>query len=588
MPPLYIPLNNPDKEIRLLTSNYILTTHPLATAPPFAALSYVWGSPADTTPITINNNTISITKTLATALHNLRGTITIPLWADAICINQSSISERTHQVQIMHEIYSLASAVVVYLGSGTVHTDFAMQNMADARFRAGLRRSFFESTPSTEEVMVDVVLKHDLCKRPWWKRLWVRQEFILSSKDPVIACGDKFVRWSELMECFLSLPRSWDHPGLEGLWADCRREVTGSEDDVPGTNGIHLVSLDMIRENVRSSGGLNLFEAVRYVLRNSKATNSLDYVYGLLGILCEGERSRLLVHYEVERMELYRQVMGTLWTDHGDSVLRELLSVLEFSPENSDGRFPSWVPDFAAQPTRWWKDYWCLMGYSVLEGPKGAPRVRLEGQLLVLHGVILDRVAAAFATPESFDDIRELIPILRKVESAMCKGIQLPIPPDHPLRALSPLKMEEAVVQTLTRSVVEYDEPLLTGVDDEQVMTALLGRSELDSLEFEVPGSDIGPENRAFDRLARLLRAKFVGRQALVTESGFAGIGVRQIVEGDVVTFPFGGNAPLVLRPCGAEWAVVGGAYISGLMDPALVEGLVIAGQLQPVEFGIR
>ncbi|KAK0627324.1 hypothetical protein B0T14DRAFT_512422 [Immersiella caudata] len=76
---LYTPLNHPQKEIRLLTlappgasnPSHTLTIHPLAVAPPFTALSYVWGSPTNTNPITINNATIPITETLATALHNL-------------------------------------------------------------------------------------------------------------------------------------------------------------------------------------------------------------------------------------------------------------------------------------------------------------------------------------------------------------------------------------------------------------------------------------------------------------------------------------------------------------------------------------
>jgi hypothetical protein len=38
------------------------------------------------------------------------------VWADAICINQEDVIERNHQVQLMKEIYTKASKVVVWLG----------------------------------------------------------------------------------------------------------------------------------------------------------------------------------------------------------------------------------------------------------------------------------------------------------------------------------------------------------------------------------------------------------------------------------------------------------------------------------------
>jgi hypothetical protein len=37
-------------------------------------------------------------------------------WIDALCINQKSNKERGHQVQLMGDIYSRASKVVVWLG----------------------------------------------------------------------------------------------------------------------------------------------------------------------------------------------------------------------------------------------------------------------------------------------------------------------------------------------------------------------------------------------------------------------------------------------------------------------------------------
>jgi hypothetical protein len=40
------------------------------------------------------------------------------LWVDAICINQQDKVEKTAQVSRMHEIYSAASNVCIWLGVG--------------------------------------------------------------------------------------------------------------------------------------------------------------------------------------------------------------------------------------------------------------------------------------------------------------------------------------------------------------------------------------------------------------------------------------------------------------------------------------
>lgn len=86
----------------------------------YAALSYVWGSNKESTPIQVNNKTLEIGVNLRTALLNLREPENpITLWVDAICINQGdspeAIAERNEQVKIMGEIYRRASRTIIWL-----------------------------------------------------------------------------------------------------------------------------------------------------------------------------------------------------------------------------------------------------------------------------------------------------------------------------------------------------------------------------------------------------------------------------------------------------------------------------------------
>ncbi|KAI3579715.1 heterokaryon incompatibility, partial [Fusarium oxysporum f. sp. albedinis] len=66
-----------------------------------------------------DNTLLPITKSLAEALIYVLDDIDNSfLWIDQICINQSDIDERNHQVPIMGNIYRKAYRVFVWLGTG--------------------------------------------------------------------------------------------------------------------------------------------------------------------------------------------------------------------------------------------------------------------------------------------------------------------------------------------------------------------------------------------------------------------------------------------------------------------------------------
>ncbi|KAK4626759.1 hypothetical protein CLAFUW4_03941 [Fulvia fulva] len=71
----------------------------------YDALSYVWGSHAKSMHITIDGQTLAITRNLQKALTLLVSVTARPLWVDAICIDQTNTGERNHIVSLMHGIY---------------------------------------------------------------------------------------------------------------------------------------------------------------------------------------------------------------------------------------------------------------------------------------------------------------------------------------------------------------------------------------------------------------------------------------------------------------------------------------------------
>lgn len=94
--------------------------------PEYEALSYAWGEPVFSHVVQeVSSGTeIHVTKNLEQALQGIRYEhVARILWADAICINQSDLKEKGHQVALMGQIYRDAKRVVVWLGCQHVAPD---------------------------------------------------------------------------------------------------------------------------------------------------------------------------------------------------------------------------------------------------------------------------------------------------------------------------------------------------------------------------------------------------------------------------------------------------------------------------------
>lgn len=84
---------------------------------------------------------------------------------DALLINQIDDEEKTHQVQLMREIYEVASRVVIWLGKASDDSDLAMDLIADIH-RVGPQdyKANLEDAKSWKALGM-------LYRRPWWSRV---------------------------------------------------------------------------------------------------------------------------------------------------------------------------------------------------------------------------------------------------------------------------------------------------------------------------------------------------------------------------------------------------------------------------------
>ena len=139
----------------------------LSDAPSFSALSYMWGPEKPTQNIIANGGRLLIRQNLYDFfdLHTRgRQQKWQYLWADQLCIDQNSVEERNHQVQLMGKIYGQAQAVIVWLGT----VPSAPPDQSSSGIVEYLHTTWYHA--------------------PYWTRLWIIQELYFARSIRVF-CG---------------------------------------------------------------------------------------------------------------------------------------------------------------------------------------------------------------------------------------------------------------------------------------------------------------------------------------------------------------------------------------------------------------
>ncbi|KAH8632799.1 hypothetical protein IG631_11433 [Alternaria alternata] len=127
-PSHYEPLDPILKEIRVLvvapgvgdaivecTMRRISLRHKFV--PIYETISYCWGAPRPPSTIKLNGNMTSVPASSEAALRRMRlSGRPRTLWIDAICIDQSSMTERSEQVAFMSTVYRGGMRNLIYLG----------------------------------------------------------------------------------------------------------------------------------------------------------------------------------------------------------------------------------------------------------------------------------------------------------------------------------------------------------------------------------------------------------------------------------------------------------------------------------------
>jgi hypothetical protein len=347
-PYMYSTLNEEAQEIRLLTllpSTFTsevrlcldITPFTEFNVPKFEAVSYTWGSPENLPKIFIGETgrkTLAVTQNLAEALPYFRyEDKPRVLWIDAICVNQQDLEERSQQVKRMADIFSKAARVLVWLGPESDDSLLAIDCLEKVASKVKVNWEKLTMTATTDEahwtdLAIEMPLENvqlhainHLIQRPWFERLWIRQEVLLASGDIQVMCGGRSILWEVIRTAvywlFVKRPPWFAHVEvLEELLT--RREL--------------VYELCISRKQL-------LIDELVHMSKSCVCSDPRDKVYALLSLLFGNERLEIDPDYTKNVYDVYRHATLSLIGSLGS--LR-VLNTVECH-EDLEG-VPSWVP----------------------------------------------------------------------------------------------------------------------------------------------------------------------------------------------------------------------------------------------------
>jgi hypothetical protein len=170
-------------------------------APAYITLSYCWEGQVQDNVVMCDGRDLHVTQNVVAILNYLA--ITYPrhwFWIDAICIDQDNKAEKNVQVPLMRKIYERSLRMVAWIGRKDEDIAATIQDLPNMFTKArdhvgepiGRDEAYWRAygiltrRPSVWFGLYKILLQ------PWFRRLWVIQEVILS-KDVMFVCGESVV-----------------------------------------------------------------------------------------------------------------------------------------------------------------------------------------------------------------------------------------------------------------------------------------------------------------------------------------------------------------------------------------------------------
>lgn len=289
-------------------------------------------------------------------------TVNSLFWIDALCINQENIEERNSQVAQMRTVYLKAESVHVWLGLEEPNTTQAI-DILNSLALSGMKDAPADVFESVGKFFVRNLLKDhaldgawkvltSLYKRPYWKRLWIVQEFI-SNKTMHLHVGSRRIEGVVFYTLGHIVSTEWLNIVSGGIIASGGiNEVVFKSLDFYrelGQAAIELKTLWSHRLNYEVKTDFDLLKLLSS-FRTNECSDPRDRVYGIVGIAEPYENIKLKIDYSATVTEVY--IATAEYIVSGSKSLHILEHAytrhlcLCSTGKHIHSTLPSWVPDW--------------------------------------------------------------------------------------------------------------------------------------------------------------------------------------------------------------------------------------------------
>jgi hypothetical protein len=313
-----------------------LKTFALEDSPAYTALSYCWGPPEKRTIIGLQRKRFIIRQNLADFLFNERERRRFEpgsadaynwMWIDALCIDQTNVTERNHQVNLMSNIYQRAEQVQIWLGKenplaicGDVNWIMTPQGLDDSAKVSHMGR--------TSPLKSIVLFLQSLDKNPYWTRIWIIQE-IMFGRRILVRWGPVQFDWDVLGLFFQNVRRALGLSlGISG------GEYLSSQLHDPSEVASKVAALNNLADEIASSKAQKVFY-IKARLQESgpsmqttfklyqlivwfhswKSTDVRDKVFALLGLASDS--FVIMPDYEKSNLSVFRDLVDKILKQDG-------------------------------------------------------------------------------------------------------------------------------------------------------------------------------------------------------------------------------------------------------------------------------
>ncbi len=238
-----------------------------------------------------------------------------------------------------------------------------------------------------------------LLRAAYWDRIWIVQEVALA-RSARIVYGNHSAPFQLIMEA---------HQNFTRHYQGCCRRHGMSANSPSRTWWASLASafqpiqmlrnLHLINQEQGEPVPIDLSEVVAPKLGHRKATDPRDSIYGVLGLVTDGQGMKIVPDYSKSAREVFIQATIAMLCDDGGKL--HPIAMNEAMGKPKDLRLPSWVPNWSWDGIYSWsngqeqshRNYFARPGhYPLFDAAKGHPaHSRLvDGDALEVKSVKID------------------------------------------------------------------------------------------------------------------------------------------------------------------------------------------------------